>query len=86
MAKVKINITLEDELLKKLDEYCDKNFLNRSWAISQALVGVLNQQKLVDAISNVSLALRKCSETGVLDENTKREMETFESLSKLFIK
>lgn len=86
MAKVKINITLEDELLKELDEYCDKNFLNRSWAISQALVGVLNQQKLVDAISNVSLALRKCSETGVLDENTKREMETFESLSKLFIK
>lgn len=86
MAKVKINITLEDELLKELDEYCDKKFLNRSWAISQALVGVLNQQKLVDAISNVSLALRKCSETGVLDENTKREMETFESLSKLFIK
>lgn len=85
MAKTKVQITLDVELLNSVDEYCDKNYMNRSWLISQALVQVINQQKMIDAIANISIAMRNVSENGILDEDTKRQMEQFENLCKLFI-
>jgi predicted transcriptional regulator len=86
MAKAKVQITLDEELLNEVDDYCDKNYMNRSWLISQSLVQVLNNQKMVDSIVNISVAVRKAAETGVLDADTQKEIEQFESLCKLFIR
>lgn len=86
MAKEKVQITMDADLLKDVDEYCDKNYMNRSWMISQACLQMVNQQKLVDAICSMSLAIKKCAESGEMDENAIREMEQFEAISKMFIK
>ena len=85
MAKIKVQITLEEDLLNQVDEYCDKNYMNRSWLISQSLVRVLNEQKVVDSIANISIALKKVADNGVMDENTKKELEDFETLCKFFV-
>lgn len=85
-AKEKVQITMDSELLKSVDEYCDKNFMNRSWMISQACLQVVNQQKLVDAISTMSIAIKKCAEIGEIDDDTRRQMQEFEVLSKMFVK
>lgn len=85
MAKAKLQITMDEELLEAVDDYCDKNYMNRSWLISQALVQILNQQKMIDSIVNISVALKNVSEKGEIDENTKREMEQFETLCKMLI-
>ena len=86
MAKEKINITIERELLDSLDDYCDKNYMNRSWAITQSVTQLINQQKMVDAICDVSYALKKSVESGSIDEKTEEEIKKFEAISKLFIK
>lgn len=86
MAKVKVQITLEDELLNMVDDYCDKNFMNRSWLISQSLLQVLNQQKLIDSISNLSVAIKNCSLNGDIDEETKKEMQNFETLCTMLMR
>lgn len=86
MAKVKFQITMEEELLEKLNDYCDRNYVNRSILISQAVVEVINRQKIIDAIMNVSLALKKSADTGHLDDETRKEIEGFEALSKMFVK
>ncbi len=85
MAKAKIQISLEEELLVAVDEYCDKNFMNRSWLISQSLVQVLNQQKIIDAMVNVSVAIKNATENGVLDDETIKEIQNFETLTKMFL-
>ena len=85
MAKAKLQITMDEELLNAVDEYCDKNFMNRSWLISQSLVQVINQQKIIDSIVNISVAMKNVSEKGEIDENTRKEMETFETMCKMFI-
>lgn len=85
MAKVKVQITMEDKLLYELNDYCDKNYINRSLAISQAVVAMVNQQRMVDAISDVSIALKIAAEKGTLDDNTKKEIQNFEALSKMFL-
>lgn len=85
MAKTKVQITMDDDLLQSVDDYCDKNYMNRSWMISQAVIQLVNQQKMFDAISNISFALKKAIEQGSIDDETKKDMESFESLCKIFL-
>ena len=85
MAKIKVQISLEEELLKEIDLYCEKNYMNRSWMISQATVQALNQQKMIDSMANLAIALKNVTENGEIDDETRREMERFETLCKLFV-
>lgn len=86
MAKVKVQITLENELLNMVDDYCDKNYMNRSWLISQSLMQVLNQQKLIDSFANLSIAIKNAVSSGELDEETRKEMQNFETLCTMLVK
>lgn len=85
MAKAKLQITMDEELLNAVDEYCDKNYMNRSWLISQSLVQVINQQKIIDALTNISIAIKNVSQNGDLDDDTLKDMERFETMVKMFI-
>lgn len=85
-AKEKLQITMDSELLKAVDDYCDKNFMNRSWMISNACLQVVNTQKMIDSISMISIALQKCAELGTVDEDTRKLMQDFEVLSRMFVK
>ena len=85
MSKVKVQITLEEELLEQVDNYCDKNYMNRSWLISQALVKVLNEQKVIDSLADISVSIKTVTESGELDDETRREFEKFEALCTMFV-
>lgn len=85
MAKTKVQITMDSDLLNELDMYCDSNYMNRSWAIQQAVIQLVNQQKIVDSIVTLSTAISKALDKGVVDKDTMREIETFETLSKMVI-
>lgn len=85
MAKVKLQITMDEELLSDVDDYCDKNYMNRSWLITQAVNQVINQQKVIDALCDISIAIKKVSDTGVLDEETEKQLADFETVVKMFV-
>lgn len=85
MSKVKINVSIDDELLKEVDDYCDRMYLNRSYLICQQLQQVINMQKIVNSISDLSFALRKAAEAGNIDEETERKMKEFETVAKILV-
>lgn len=80
MAKEKVQITMDSELLQQVDDYCDKHYMNRSWMISQACLQLVNQQKVVDSISSISRSIKKCADNGMVDEKTRLELQNFETL------
>lgn len=86
MAKISINIRIDEELLRDVDNYCDEHFITRSTLICQQLNNVLNQQKLINSISDLSLALKKASESGTIDEETEKKIKGFEFLASMFAK
>ena len=86
MAKEKVQITMDTDLLNEVDQYCDRNYMNRSWMISQACLAAVNQQKMIDAISSLSVTLRAAVEKGNIDDETRKEIESFEALCRLFVK
>lgn len=80
---MKIQISVDDDLLSRIDECADKRYMSRSGFIAQACLQVVHQDEIVSAINRVSYAVMKAAENNELDEQTKKELEQFEIMVKL---
>lgn len=83
---MKVNITVDDELMKRADEYADENYMSRSGLISLALNQYLQAQSVYKHIQDLAFATRKIADTGVMDEETTQQLEDFERFAKLLTK
>lgn len=81
---MKLNVSLNDELISRLDEYAERNYMSRSGLISLAVTQFLNSNEMILAINDISVAMRKIAETGTLDDELISELEDFERISRLF--
>lgn len=82
---MKVGITLDDELLKRIDSYADANYLSRSGLLSLAVTQFLNQAEVTNAIKEMALCMRKIADNGTVDHETMEQLEDFERLSKMLV-
>lgn len=80
---MKINITVPDELLERVDNYCEANYLKRSTVFQLGVAQLVNQREAVQALSSMAMTLRKIAEEGKIDEETQRELADFERVCQL---
>lgn len=80
---MKLGITLDDELVQRIDSYADKNYMSRSGLISLALVSYLNSVEVVSYIRDLSLCVRKIADTGNIDHETVEQLEDLERVANL---
>lgn len=85
MAKMKVNITLDEELIRRIEDYAEENYLNRSSLISLATTQFLNSADVVKAVKDMAFAMRKIADNGTVDEECMKQLEDFERLSKMLI-
>lgn len=83
MAKVKVNVTLDEDLLRRIDDYADVNYLNRSSVVSLATTQFLNTADVSKAICDLAFSVRKIADTGTIDDDTRKKLEDFERLSRI---
>ena len=81
MAKVQISI--DDELLKRIDTYADNNYMSRSGLFTIAVNQYLNMNEVTSAIVRLNLAFEKIAESGNIDDNTMKELEDWQRLANL---
>lgn len=81
----KINISIDDGLLDRLDRVADANYMSRSGLISTACAQYINSNEVIIAIRDMSLAMKKISEQGAIDEDTMRELEDFKRICDMFV-
>ena len=72
---MKINITLDDKLLSRLDTYADENYMSRSGLISLACTQYLNSADIVRVVKEMGVAINKIADMGELDEDTQKQIE-----------
>lgn len=82
----KINISINDDLLARVDNTADDNFISRSGLISLALVQYLNQADMVKAIGNISKCFSTIAETNEIDEETLKTLRDYERLCRIITK
>ena len=81
----KINVSIDDTLLARVDNYADNNYMSRSGLLTLAVNNYLNQVEALTAVKEMSLAVRKIADTGNLDNVTMSQLEDFERLSRLLV-
>jgi metal-responsive CopG/Arc/MetJ family transcriptional regulator len=79
----KVNVTIPDELLKRVDDYADSNYTSRSGLITLATSEFLNAKEAMSMIKNLSLAIGKIAETGNVDDETLGIIHDFERWTKI---
>lgn len=80
---MKVQITLDDNLVARLDEYAEDNYLSRSGCISLALTQYLNQQDVTKAIKDLAFSMRKIADTGKISAEQMEQLEDMERLAKM---
>ena len=81
MAKVQISI--DDKLLERIDRYADNNYTSRSGLISLGMAGYLNSKEVIGLVKDMSLAVRKIADNSLVDDNTLEQLEDFERICKM---
>lgn len=82
---MKVNVTLQDELVSRIDNFADENYMSRSGFLTLAAVQFLNTQDTMRLIRDMSLAMRKIADTGTVDSEVMAQLEDFERFSKMLI-
>ena len=84
MAKVQISI--DDSLLEKIDLLADENFTSRSGFISMGMNEFVKSKEIVSAIKSMSVSMAKIAATGTIDEETQKELEVFQQICGMLTK
>lgn len=79
----KVNISIDDELLERVDKATKKLYTSRSGLVSMALSQFLLANEMTYAITDLSSAMRKIADTGAIDDDTYRQLEEFERFAEL---
>jgi metal-responsive CopG/Arc/MetJ family transcriptional regulator len=77
----KFNISMDESLLAKIDKLADENFTSRSGFISMGMNEFVKQKEVVSAITGMADSLSHISQSSVLDDETKKELERFRTLA-----
>ena len=85
VSTMKVQITLDDALMQRLDAHADENYMSRSGLVSLALTQYLNSADTMKAIGDLAVSMRKIADTGKVDEKTKEELEDFERIAKMLV-
>lgn len=80
---MKVQVSLDEKLVERIDNYADANYMSRSGLISFATSQFLNQADVILMVKDMSLAMRKISEKGTVDHDTLEQLEDFERLCKM---
>lgn len=78
----KVNLSIPDELLQRLDEYADSNFQSRSGAVTMMVNQFLMSQQIQAQMQDMVDALKKLAENENLTDEEIVKLQGFELLMK----
>lgn len=83
MARVQISI--DDELLDRVDKYAEKNYLTRSGFITQAASEKLMQVEVIGAIKQLQIAISSIAKKETISKEDYDELQKFEIIANMLI-
>lgn len=82
---MKVQLSLDEALMKRVDDYADENYMSRSGLISLATTQFLNSVDVTKAVKDMAVCIRKIADTGEVDDETREQLEDLERLSKFLV-
>lgn len=82
---MKINISINDDLLARVDKYVDQNYTTRSGVIAFALSQYLASQEVFGLLRSMNIAMQRIADQGTVDEETYKELEKLQAVCKALV-
>lgn len=76
---MRVNMNINDELLKRLDNYAKKHYMSRSTVMCQACDEFLTSREITDLLSTIRDIMQKIANSQHLDDET---LKQFDDLSR----
>lgn len=83
---MKVQISLNDDLMAKIDDCAARMYMSRSGLISLACTEYLKQLSISDALVRLSLIGQKIADSGSLDAETKKQFDDLNQVIQFFTK
>ena len=80
---MKFMVSLDDDLYSRINVCADETYMSRSGFISLACTQYINATDGMRLLKDMSLAMRKIADTGIVDEATQSQLEDFERVCKM---
>lgn len=80
---MKVNVTLNDDLLRKIDKYVEENYMTRSGFVAFACNQFLAQAELLAVLKNCNSALATIARTGNCDPESMQKLQEFTVLASI---
>lgn len=85
LLMAKINISIDDGLLERIDKVAELNYMSRSGLISVACAQYINSSEVVSAVKEMALCIRKIADDGTVDKETAQQLDDMERLCKMLV-
>lgn len=72
---MKVGITMNDDLMHRIDEYCANNYLSRSGFLSLAANTYLNNELAIKAVFDLSVSMRQIADSNKINDEDVRKIE-----------
>lgn len=81
---MKVTISINDDLLSKIDNFAKENFMSRSGFLALASRNYLLQNETLDTMKSLRTALNKVAESGSVDPESASDLENFNRIADMF--
>lgn len=82
---MKVQVSMDNALLKRVDQYADDNYMSRSALVTLALTQFLNAQEVTSAVKDMAICIRKIADTGEVDNETQQKLCDLERRCKVLV-
>jgi metal-responsive CopG/Arc/MetJ family transcriptional regulator len=82
---MKVQVSIDDALMAKVDEAADLMYISRSGYFTMAVSQQVAQFQVLEAVKTMSLAIKKIADTGVIDDTSRHQLEDFERMVRMIL-
>lgn len=82
---MKVQVSMDNALLNRVDQYADENYMSRSALVTLALTQFLNAQEVTSAVKDMAICIRKIADTGDVDSDTQQRLCDLERRCKMLV-
>lgn len=82
---MKVQVSMDNALVQRLDQYADDNYMSRSALVTLALTQFLNAQEVTSAVKDMAICIRKIADTGEVDNETQQKLCDLERRCKVLV-
>lgn len=82
---MKVNITIDDELMARIDKYADDNYTTRSGLVALACSQYLNSEEVKKAIVDMAVSFRRIADNNNISDEDKKCLEHYQYMSQMLV-